>query len=117
MAFSTAGRTVSSNPTTPGKIASPAPSRARRLDRSSALTVRLRQPEARRSPRVAGGVAVADVAGDGDIEASVGERGDGGCGPVAVDGGADLVDARDARLGQTCQIVAAPLVLDLEVPR
>ena len=52
IAFSMAGRTVSSKPTIPGKTATPSPSRARRFARSSCLTVRGRQPEARSSPRV-----------------------------------------------------------------
>ena len=54
IAFSMAGRTVSSKPTIPGKTATPSPSRARRFARSSCLTVRGRQPEARSSPRVIG---------------------------------------------------------------
>src|SRR4051812_39521457 len=113
IAFSTDGRTVSSKPTTPGKIASPSPSRVRRLDRSSSLTVRLRQPEARSSPRVFGRLTLDDLARGGDIEASVGIRGNGGGGTVAVDRRADLVDARDAGGGESGEIVAPALVLDL----
>ena len=57
IAFSTAGITLSEKPTIPGRIPRPAPRRSSRLARSSSLTVRLVQPEARSSPRVAGSAA------------------------------------------------------------
>src|SRR3954452_10688972 len=53
-ARSTSGSTVSSNPTIPGRLGSPRPSRASRLSRISAFTGRNIAPPARSSPRVRG---------------------------------------------------------------
>src|SRR3954453_680427 len=57
-ARSTSGTTVSSKPTMPGRVGSPAARRARRLARSSALTGRWVAPLSRSSPRVVGAGAV-----------------------------------------------------------
>ena len=58
IAFSIAGSTVSSNPTTVGSTSAPVARRSSRFDRSSSLTVRERQPAARSSAMVAGRAGV-----------------------------------------------------------
>ena len=75
IAFSIAGRTVSLVADDAGEDRLAGPRRAIRLARSSSLTVRGRQPEARRSPSVVGGRgrrghAVPRVAGVESLPAS-----------------------------------------------
>ncbi len=54
IAFSMAGTTVLSKPTTPGKSGRPARLRSMRFARTSSFTERDLQPDARSAPRVAG---------------------------------------------------------------
>ena len=119
IAFSTAGRTVSAYPTTPGKISSPVGQAAEQVGPQLLLDgSRPVAPMTLRSPRVDGRAGVVDgrewlmrssmmMCGSGRDRAT----------QIAVDRGPDVGDGRDAGRGQCREQIAPARLLGGEVAR